>query len=66
MARGYARGRMKDEEARAKLQPLAPGERPRAVTFAAVLAALLGIANLGLLLAGYEVAGRAASPPPAC
>ena len=58
MARGYARGRMKDEEARAKLQPLAPGERPRAVTIAAVLAGVLGIANLGLLLAGYEVQGE--------
>ena len=55
MARGYARGRIKDEEARAKLQPLAPGERPLAVTVAAVLAALLGIANVVLLAAGYEV-----------
>jgi hypothetical protein len=58
MARGYARGRMKDEEARAKLVPLAPGERPRAVTFAAVLAALLGLGNLALLAAGYEVQGE--------
>ena len=55
MARGYARGRLKDEEARAKLKPLAPGERPRAVTFAAVLAALLGLANVVLLATGYEV-----------
>ena len=28
MARGYARGRAKDEAARAALKPLAPGERP--------------------------------------
>ncbi len=55
MAQGYARGRQKDAEARAKLVPLAPGERPRAVTAAAILAALLGIANLVLLAAGYEV-----------
>jgi len=57
MARGYARGRARDEAARAALQPLAPGERPRAVTVAAILAALLGIANVALLAAGYEVSG---------
>jgi hypothetical protein len=55
MARGYARGRAKDEAARAALKPLAPGERPRAVTIAAVVAALLGLANVVLFAAGYEV-----------
>jgi hypothetical protein len=55
MARGYARGRAKDEAARAALKPLAPGERPRAVTIAAVVAAILGLANVALLVAGYEV-----------
>ena len=55
MARGYARGRERDEAARAALKPLAPGERPLAVTLAAILAALLGIANVALLIAGYEV-----------
>ena len=58
MARGYARGRERDAAARAALQPLAPGERPRAVTFAAMLAALLGLSNLALLAAGYEVQGE--------
>ena len=58
MARGYARGRERDEAARAALKPLAPGERPRAVAFAAILAALLGTANLVLLAAGYEVEGE--------
>ena len=38
MERGYARGRAKDEEARAALKPLAPGERPSAVTVGAVVA----------------------------
>ena len=57
MARGYAGGSA-DEAARAALKPLAPGERPRAVAFAAILAALLGIANLVLLAAGYEVEGE--------
>jgi len=55
MARGYARGRARDEAARAALKPLAPGERPRAVTLAALLAAALGISNVVLLIAGYEV-----------
>ena len=55
MARGYARGREKDAAARAKLKPLAPGERPRAVTVAAIVAAVLGLANLVLFAAGYEV-----------
>ena len=43
MSRGYARGREKDEAIRASLEPLAPGERPRAVTVAAVVAAVLGL-----------------------
>ena len=55
MARGYARGRERDEAARAALKPLAPGERPLAVTLAAILAAVLGLSNVVLLVAGYEV-----------
>jgi hypothetical protein len=55
MARAYARGRERDEAARAALKPLAPGERPLAVILAAILAAVLGLANLVLLAAGYEV-----------
>ena len=54
MARGYARGRAKDEAARATLQPLAPGERPTAVTVGAILAAVAAIANLIALVAGYD------------
>ena len=46
LARGYARGREKDEAARAALKPLREGERPRAVTVAGVLALVLGLANL--------------------
>ena len=57
MLRGYARGRARDEEARRKLKPLAPGERPLAVTLAAILAAVLGLSNLVLVVAGYEVEG---------
>jgi hypothetical protein len=58
MARGYARGRARDEAARAELEPLAPGERPLAVTVAALLAFAIAIANLGLYLAGWEVRGQ--------
>lgn len=58
MPRGYARSRERDEAARAALVPLAPGERPRPVTFAAVFALVLGAANLALIVAGYEVEGE--------
>jgi hypothetical protein len=47
MAEAYARGRAKDEEARRQLVPLAPGERPKWVTVAAVVALVLAVANLG-------------------
>jgi hypothetical protein len=42
-APGYERGRVKDEAIRASLPPLAPGERPGAVTVASVVAVLLAI-----------------------
>jgi hypothetical protein len=61
IARGYARSRERDEAIRAALQPLAPGERPRAVTVAAVLAALLGVSNIALAAAGWEVRGQDSS-----
>ena len=61
LARGYARSRERDAAARAALQPLAPGERPLAVTIAAVLAALLGAANVSLLAAGWEIEGSGQS-----
>ena len=57
-ARGYARSRERDEAARAALKPLAPGERPLAVTIAAVLSFAVAVANLVLYLAGWEVRGQ--------
>ena len=57
MSRGYARSRAKDEAARQELQPLGPGERPTAVTIAAILAALLVVANAVVYVAGWEVQG---------
>jgi hypothetical protein len=52
------RGEERDAQIRAQLQPLAPGERPRAITVAAIVAAAIGIANLGLWAGGYEVRGE--------
>ena len=41
---GYERSRARDEAVRAELQPLPAGERPAAVTIAAVVAVLLAVA----------------------
>ena len=54
MERGYARGREKDEAARAALKPLAQGERPTAVTVAAIVAGVLFAANLIPWLPGFR------------
>jgi hypothetical protein len=54
MARGYARSRERNEAARAALEPLSEGQRPRAVTVGAVAAELLALANLVALIAGYD------------
>ncbi len=62
MARGYARGRAKNEAARAALEPLSPGERPRAVTVAAVVTFALGAINLAAYLAGQEIQGERPRP----
>jgi len=61
MERGYARSRARTDAIRENLEPLAPGERPRAVTVAAVLAAAIAVANLALFLAGWEVQGKGPS-----
>lgn len=59
LRRGYARGRQRDEAARQGLEPLAPGERPQAVTAAAIIAALLIPLNVGAgLLVGSEESGQ--------
>ena len=54
LERGYSRSRRRDEEARAALVPLAPGERPGAVTAAVIVAVLLALANLVALVASYD------------
>jgi len=54
LERGYARGRARDEAARAALQPLAPGERPGAVTAGALVVGLLALANLIATAFGWD------------
>jgi len=58
MERGYARSRKKTDEARAALKPLAPGERPTAVTVAAIVALLIAVTNVVLFYSGWEVQGQ--------
>jgi hypothetical protein len=53
-----SRSEHRNEEARAALVPLAPGERPVAVTVGAIVAAALGLLNLGLYVAGFEIDGE--------
>ncbi|HEX6582360.1 MAG TPA: hypothetical protein VF056_02075 [Thermoleophilaceae bacterium] len=51
---GYARSRAKNEAARAALKPLAPGERPTAVTVGAIVAGLLALANVVAVVLGWD------------
>ena len=50
-----SRTELRNAEARAQLKPLAPGERPGAVTVAAIAAAVLGVLNIALYLVGVRV-----------
>jgi hypothetical protein len=53
-----SRSQRRDAEARANLKPLAPGERPVAIRISALVAALLGLANLVAWLAGDKIGGK--------
>ena len=57
-SRPASRSEQKNEEARAALVPLEPGERPVAVMVAAIVAGLLGLSNLSLYLAGVDIRGE--------
>ena len=61
MRRGYARGEERNEEIRATLTPLAPGEHPPALLVAIVAAIGLAVANVALFALGAEVPGRGSS-----
>ncbi len=52
---GYARSREKDAAARAALVPLAEGERPRAVTAAALYALFLALAQIVVVATGHDL-----------
>jgi hypothetical protein len=57
----------RNDEARAKLEPLEEGERPTAVTVGAVASALLAIVftvSAGLAIAGVDAGGRDIKPLP--
>jgi hypothetical protein len=62
MRRGYARGRARDEEIRASLEPLAPGERPRIVTIAAIVAFVFAISNAIAGLTGNDITSSSGDP----
>jgi hypothetical protein len=61
VAKPPSRTEQKNEAARAALLPLEQGERPRAVTVAAVVAGLLGASNLALYIAGVDIRGENAN-----
>jgi hypothetical protein len=52
------RTQRRDADARANLQPLSPGERPVVIRVSALVAALLGLANLIAWLAGDKIGGK--------
>jgi hypothetical protein len=55
-----SRSEKKNQAARDALVPLREGERPTAVTVAAVVAFLLAVGNLGAYAAGWKVDGQRA------
>ncbi len=58
----YARGRARDEAIRMSLEPLAPGERPRVVTIAAIVAIAFAIANVVATLTVDDLAPTNGNP----
>lgn len=62
LQRGYVRGRARDDAIRAQLEPLAPGERPGVVTFAAGVAFVFAAGNVLTALTGNDIAGASGDP----
>jgi hypothetical protein len=56
-----SRSAAKDQAAREQLEPLREGERPLAVTIAAIVAALLALSNIVGLVAGIQIGDRSFS-----
>ena len=59
-----SRSELRNQEAREKLVPLEPGERPGAVTAAALVAALLLVMNLAAAIFGYDAPGGGSKTGP--
>ena len=57
-----SRSELKDAAAREALEPLREGERPTAVTVAAIVAAALAVANAVPFFADIEIAGQEPQP----
>jgi hypothetical protein len=57
-----SRSEAKNEAARRKLEPLAPGERPLAVTVGAILCGLIAVGNVIPLALGTKVEGAKVQP----
>lgn len=55
------RGEARDEQLRAQLVPLAPGERPPVLVLCSVLSAVIAVANVGLWAGGWELRGTEVS-----
>jgi hypothetical protein len=53
-----SRSERRNAEVRAKLKPLAPGERPTAVTVASIAVLLLAVGNLIAYAAGLTIEGK--------
>jgi len=58
-----ARSELKNAEARAQLVPLGDGERPTAVTVAAIVASILVVVNVALAIGGYKIQGKTPAVP---
>jgi hypothetical protein len=57
-ARGVAKSEIRNERARAALDPLEEGERPLVVTLGALLSAAIALITIGAWIAGAEVDGE--------
>jgi hypothetical protein len=63
-AKPPSRSELKNAEARAKLEPLREGERPGAVTAAALVTAVLLVMNIAAAIFGYDAPGGGSNAGP--
>lgn len=63
-AKPPSRSELKNAEARAKLVPLREGERPGAVTAAALVTAILLVMNIAAAIFGYDAPGSGSNARP--